>query len=703
MTSRKSYSEAPISGNIFSRRLFGYTLRQSWPTTLLLFIAFFFTMSVPALISLSNPSYDYDYSVGLRGADVSTYYRNLDGFLWGAGYAICIVTMLLAALLGLISFAYENQKVSSSFWHSSPVKRECLFINEVTAKAVSFFVAFALNGALAFVIIAAKVKLRPESALIYLNYILSALLIYFVIYALVVFASVFCGTYSARPVAAVTVLFMPIGLYLAAIWPFSINSRWTQWEETLSRLAGRICLPVRIVSMGRNNLFSIVEIIGYVIVGIAALALALLVFKRRPVEKSGTPVLWKAPETVVKYFVVTMCTTGMSLIFHTIVDSWLIFGLASGAFLSFIFINALLNKSFRAMFKGMKGFAVFAVVFAIIFFTLYFDFFKLDEHIPTSYVTTQVTLYENSLLDERLVFTDKEDIDKIRDALRYTLDHRFEAYRDFDESDVIVDPEYSEYSYYDKEIADRYYQSHSNITVEIETIFGILVTKRYSLPTESFDKLAETVKETEVYSEARFGGDVYPRIKEAATHVSELQFFGFGIYDFNRDSKNVAAFLDLMSKEPPKRFDFRSCGTLSLRIDGMYRRVKIPSSEALLNSASLAVLDELVKYEVIAPADAKGDKGLMLYIKCLVDSVTVIKSGTDKEVRITDPEKIYEIMLSSSDELDQRSIFERISDDYHVILKYKEELGDAPYSYPMIEMLGFHEDSVPSFVPDLFN
>ena len=97
-------------------------------------------------------------------------------------------------------------------------------------------------------------------------------------------------------------------------------------------------------------------------------AVALILLRIRPTEGAESPVIFKPVGVVLKYVVMSLATVFFGFFFGEIFgsgDFWMIFGMISGAILSFLFMNILIQRNARKMFSGLPGLVAFALCFAL--------------------------------------------------------------------------------------------------------------------------------------------------------------------------------------------------------------------------------------------------------------------------------------------------------------------------------------------------
>lgn len=720
MTHQKSYSESR-RGRYFSLPFYGYSLRQNWPTLLLLFIAFFFGVNVPLLISLGESQYNYYLFINKYSGRAKAYYEHLDELISQIGFAAIIVTALLSALLAVLSFRYENKKVDAGFWHSVPIRRQNLYINEVLVNLTYFFIAFVSSGILSMIILASKTPLRMQDGMIYIRCLLCAILIYFVTYFLVVLSSLFCGTMAARFASALTIMFLPVGIYFSCLFPFSLGETYTSWSTTVGDIAEKICFPYRVLMM-YDNLFSAGEVIVYCIVSIAAFFLGMLVFVKRPTESSGVPMFFTPARSIVRYFFITMAATGLGAMLYAINDSWLIFGLVSGGVLAFIFMNALLNKSFKAMFKGFKWFIVFAAVYTLVFVGFRIDPLKLDEYVPSSFVTKTLTIVDSYDRSTPYVFTDKDDIEKIRAALKNVFDYREEDGSETASDEMAHDGPFT--IYYRDNVNEISFEQYNRIAVRSDTVWGIPCEKVIYLPKRAFANLAETIKNTNEYG---YGADLGKLLPDDIQHINEMSVKMWNFY-CNIDVPNgIKTIIGAFENKDRPAIWYPSLGRVEFLSSFDDRNIitskgsaAIPNDvdtvnrilEVLFRQYEKELLENKENYQDKFGEDIEllqityGDTPLDTYVLTFMDFAEILDIATGDTVKITDKEMLKELLMSTSfSDYNKNpisgSIFER-TDDRYVCFFYANETSYG-YTFASGNWSGFFfENEVPAFVTKSF-
>lgn len=146
---------------------------------------------------------------------------------------------------------------------------------------------------------------------------------------------------------------------------------------------------------------------------LACFAGALVLIRIRPTEGAETPVVFQPIAAVVKYAVMVPATILLGYFFGEVFSwdgVWSIFGMISGAVLSFMLMNVLLTRNARQMFRGWVGLLIFVVVIAGASFGVASWYHYHDTHTYTADQVVSVNVSEYSKLERGFTLSDPETV-----------------------------------------------------------------------------------------------------------------------------------------------------------------------------------------------------------------------------------------------------------------------------------------------------
>ena len=366
-------------------------MRRSWPKTLCLTLFFFFVLPLPLLFQVnSRRSWSAD---ALTTAMIRLPISNL--------WLYCFAAVAAAVFVGMLTTRYLNRRTVVDFYHSLPMRREGLLISNVLAGLLQFAAALVINTLLSLIILLSVAEMLNPVGVAVLR-LLTAVgyiaLTFLLFYTITVFCGMLCGT-SVMQVMVVALFVGAFPLFRVLLISFlsdvtyhiDISSMWRDdwgWTSPLLRLF--TLTGTDRIDYGHYTDcvldFPLLwwEILAWLAAAWLLLLGAFLLYRRRRVERAGTPVVFDGVASAVRWIVVVLGTMGMGWLFHALGDGifWLFFGFLLGGFLAFILMGAILTKTPRRMFEGWRRMLAFLVLFCLLFLGLMLAISAIDERIP---------------------------------------------------------------------------------------------------------------------------------------------------------------------------------------------------------------------------------------------------------------------------------------------------------------------------------
>lgn len=416
MTTRKLSSE-----KLLDKQLFRNMTRRRLPHVLVAFLANFFSISVPFMLwmgdlqsRLERGTYTYERFVEKTVDNVeATMIFNL------------VILFILGIYFGIITMGYMMRRRSAHFYHALPQKRETLY---TTSIASALFCA--LLGGLATLVIAviqlASFSMLAPEVLATFGILLAQNCLYFLIsYAITVFAGSFSGGGLVQALMTLVIFFYPVATYAGVVLTRSLYSNyfWESYyysEEIMQWLSPVFYAGFNYLSEPRvlPILLALVAIVVLLLGGMA-------IYGKRAIENAEKPIMFAKLGTVIKFMLMFTVTVYAGLFFNAIGSTLFhtLFGYTCGAWLSFMLLNTILHKSPKAMFKGMKGIAVFAAAFTLFLAVCAFDVCRLDTYVPdeNNLSRAEIRISNAEIDDEK--FTDPEMLSALSTLLQNQLEN----------------------------------------------------------------------------------------------------------------------------------------------------------------------------------------------------------------------------------------------------------------------------------------
>ncbi len=516
-------------------RFIGYRIKRSWAVMLLSFIVMFFSLVVPFLMSA-------DMFRGYLNEGLDDMFKNrifnyfYDNALWGL-----FMSGGLAVAIGCSSLSYLHNKISAGFFHSTPEKRSGHYIAALCASVADFVLPLAVNMLILALAVAVNGFFYNYVAVLMIKLAAMCLLAYFSVLASCFVAGMLTGTGMMHVLITAYLLFiLPVIYYCCNFWIFENTEylRYDVWGD-LGGLQGILLSPViRIIwvamyTFGEADitLFSISSLVIELILIPLMLFGAYHLYKKRPIECTGTPVIYRPVAGVVKYTAMFIGTFLFAILFYQLGDSgWAIFGFAAGIILSFMLANTVLNRNSKAMFKGLNTLGIFVGVVIVLFIvlnTVYPD--MLDHRVPAaSEITVKIDGNEYVFTDDEMIAEFRDEMKEFNELLKddttnVVNNYNVEIARG--ESSFVGPTEdvYYDVDYYSKDIQQTLYSSarSSNLYVTYKGVLGETRYRYYNVHTSALaDIAALCLKNADL-----FEGAAIPDISDGNFDASVNMYF----------------------------------------------------------------------------------------------------------------------------------------------------------------------------------
>ena len=577
MNSTKTLSDK----NRFSNMpFFKFTLKNNWQHFALYFIIMLLVIILPCVMVINerleriNDIYNWESVISRITVDT--------------GILGVVASLVVAVFSGMSAASYVNSKQQVGCYHSFALRREGLFLVETSVRAIYYLAAYLPCAIAAWIFININLPMTAYYNIVYLKHIFAAILCYLLLYSVVLFAGGLTGTAPVRLIMTALILYLPIALYALLLVCASIGIPQLSEDYYLSENILRVlCSTYRVgESVGRIDSSVYPEHFAYIFWAIPEIAVyyggALLLHKYRRSESSGTTIIWKPIFVITKYITIfTAALLGIAifgsgaLIGAVRNPAWTIFGLIFGLVISSMVVNAILYRSSKAIFKGLRGLAAVSAAAVIVMLILPLDVFDLDHKVYDASNTKVLSINgvefdENSDLDTLISLLRNEKIsDKELTPADYTENRSVYFWNDTGSREELIDEfQYIIYSSqqeaedawnteddYSKELYDFHYESGSYIKLIQKPKFGIPLAKRIYIDMngEFWDTLARSAEYIAYENKIT-------QIQEDEFYGLSIQFGGFSEYiDFNtysdvvvRESAVAAAASPTMSSSGSK-------------------------------------------------------------------------------------------------------------------------------------------------------
>lgn len=356
-----------------------------------------------------------------------------------------MMNMFIPIVFALTIFHYLHKDRACTFFHSLPIKRSSLYLQNLLAGLLMVWVPIIINGILMYGAFAAFgvnkgewfqiTRSASESAVAYAPYqaniislpeafgwwLFITLLMTVLFYVFTVFVGMFTGNVLLQGVLSYIGLFLPLGMYaliklnLALLvygFPETMDESYTEW---LSPLAAYTSITTSSYSDNYGLYLSI-----YIFVVLLLSLGALIMYKWRKAEVAGDTLAADWIRFVFKYGVAFCTALTIGLYFIAMVnnnaETILYPGYLAGAVLGYIIADMIAHKSFR-FYERWKGLVIFSGIFLLLILGIKMDFIGYEKFLPDAASIDEVRL---SILDKNGNSSEKglSSPDNIEDTIR---------------------------------------------------------------------------------------------------------------------------------------------------------------------------------------------------------------------------------------------------------------------------------------------
>ncbi len=438
MTSRSSFSD--FCGLVRD------TLRRNIWALALSMLTFLCTLPLPVAMMIQNAREGYFETEAVRTQSVLA---SVSGMLGMDNYAVKVALAILAVVCGVSLFRYLHTRQQTDFYHSLPISRGRLFAVNFASGLVIVVPTYLLGWVLAALTAAASGYSAAIGMGMAAAGLLGHLIFFAATYAVSVLCTILCGNTIVSLLLVGWALFSPSVLLIVVD---GLKSAFYTTHVGMDRLSS--LLAVRLSPVIQSFLFSTGArasnytadsiaaphtarlLLGYAVAFVLLTLLARVLFVRRPSERAGCAIAFRALEAPLKFWCVTVMAAVLGLLFQSWVNRfWMYFGFALGAVLTHMLMEIIYAFDFRACLKNLRSFAVFGVIFAAVITMSAHDVLGYDRYIPSADTVAAVAISDYDILDmprnaggQESTFadlTDPANIQTVLDLAAYGVEHPY--------------------------------------------------------------------------------------------------------------------------------------------------------------------------------------------------------------------------------------------------------------------------------------
>ena len=497
-------------------RFLMHSLRSFWWVAVICSVVYGFAGPVFNMLKLdsitaSNNYADFDTASLLLESQMSqmiSWFR-IEGFM-----PLYFSSVVMAAVIGCVMFFYLQQKKQVNFYHSQPITRTRLFINQYAAGLILNVVPLVLMTSLTFVVVAAYGFSDIIRIGVIVQHILQMILLMLASYSIAVFSGQLAGSMAthmalnavlhfAVPIAAGIVDLM-CSLFFAtyngqpsfteASLKFSPVCAAFQYIDSISYV------PESVVMVTTPMAGSIIAVLMSMTVVLSALSWVL--YQKRPGEAAGKALVYRASEPVLKAYLMFVVGLAAGLVFQAVGNRiFFYFAIVSFAILTHMTCEVIIQHDFKAMGKRLSHCAVILVLILAVVGVFRFDLLGYDAFLPEPDEVQKVSFsvsdadLGNYYNTENNFSTDDGVKQGVYDLLYPVVWDQLYRSSDFDGNRSSIEYEYTE---------------TASITVQYQLKNGSVHSRVYrSITTDMIAENYEKLYNQQAYRDALYGDILY--------------------------------------------------------------------------------------------------------------------------------------------------------------------------------------------------
>ncbi|MGB5823237.1 MAG: DUF6449 domain-containing protein [Proteocatella sp.] len=333
-----------------------------------------------------------------------------------------LAIIITAIVMGWAFFSYLHSKKQIDFYHSLPISRGRMFLNNFIAGNISFILVYLSNLILTIAIIG---FMGFASSIEYME-VIKTVLVNVVFFNLIFSISILSGIITGTKLTHV--LMTGAVLEYLQLLVLLINEYLGYFFKTFYPAAiftDEFIISLSPLSNYFSN-FSYGELTVQLMMVGAITVLNIYVFVIRPSETSGKSLLNQRLKEIVKYMILSLGSMAGGLIFYEVGQgkNWMIFGFFFSCIIGHCILESLLNFDMKSIFSNKRKLVVFAILATLFFLFMDMDLIKYDTRIPEIADIESVSIkpvnfdeyasYYEDTLDANKAQSETGKLDKVR-------------------------------------------------------------------------------------------------------------------------------------------------------------------------------------------------------------------------------------------------------------------------------------------------
>uniref|UniRef100_UPI004057A0FC DUF6449 domain-containing protein n=1 Tax=Acetatifactor sp. TaxID=1872090 RepID=UPI004057A0FC len=375
------------SKNLFFKRMKQDLDQRIW-LPVILFILGFLVTEMPLLSSLSNWHSRTDY--------IERAQRYLLQEFFTPNSVVTILTVFMALVCGISGYAYIHSAKKLDVFHSLPVKRETLFLQQYVYGILYYVVPVVAHVLLCLIICAANGVLNGAVLGNAIGFLLVQFIIFLVNYAVVILAVCLTGNLVISVLGSVILLVYT--LLVEYLLFGSMSTFFATYYGSASEAGIPALSPVHMLYnmlMEMNDTYinyprymDYLKYYGIMLVAAAIYTLlASFLYKKRPTEMAGSTMVFPITEPVVKAMIVIPTSIVSGYLFTGIISYtddfiWFVIGCLFGFAIICPLTEIIFRKDMKAILAHPLQLVFNGACVIVILLVLEFDLLGYDSYVP---------------------------------------------------------------------------------------------------------------------------------------------------------------------------------------------------------------------------------------------------------------------------------------------------------------------------------
>lgn len=391
-----------MSKNLFFKRMKQDLEQRIW-LPVIFFIVSFLTLEISLISTIERWQSRVDFTDRMTRYLMNTFFGIDNGYT--------VVTVCVAVVSAISGFAYMHSAKKLDVYHSIPVKRERLFVQQYVYGIIYYIIPLVLHILICYGVCASNGVGGMQIIGQALGFFLVQLLAYLACYATVVVAVVLTGNLVISALGSVVLLFY--SMILAAMKYELMFKFFVTYYSTGESYDFPAFSPVHLVLNMADNMnrsdgvyLNYMEFWGdygkLILMVVVYSVIALLVYKKRPTEAAGTTMAFPITEPVVKTMVVFPVSIFSGYLFQNITSNdnefaWYVFGCVFGFMICCPLMEVIYRKDVKAVLRHPLQwvFNGACVILCIVIFR--YDVFGYDTYVPAEDKVESYAVYFSEL------------------------------------------------------------------------------------------------------------------------------------------------------------------------------------------------------------------------------------------------------------------------------------------------------------------